>query len=656
MQWASFLRRLLILLILAPVAGFTLGGPTAITHAAGKTFSVNSTMDTPDATPGDGLCETASGNGVCTLRAAIQETNALAGADAIKLQSGATYVLTRAGDDDIALNGDLDITDDVTIEGAGSATTSINGGGLDRVFQIQNSKTVTFNNLTIRGGSATTGGGIYNGGTLTLNDSTVRDNQARTNSSGGGIANFSGALTINSSAIVSNSAPNFGGGLFNTAGGVVTISNSTFSGNSVGADGGAIYSYAMVSLNYVTVANNTAQTAGGIQQGSGGTIKLKNSLVATNHGVATDCGGSLTSQGHNLIGNTDGCTVTGAAGDQIGAGASPIDPHVGPLQDNGGGAFTHALLFDSPAIDAGSLASCASTDQRGITRPQGTGCDIGAYEFDGPVKQNQTITFAALPNRMLGDPPFPLSATASSGLAVTFKASGKCSLSGASVTLSGQAGSCTIVASQAGNAAYNAAPDVSRSFAINSPAKQNQTIIFNPLPNRTVGDAPFPLSAMASSGLAVTFTASGKCAVSGSSVTLSGQLGNCTIVASQAGDASYNAAPNVSRSFTINSPAKQNQAISFAALPNRTLGDPPFSLSAAASSGLLVGFSTSTPAACTVSGTTVALLSTGTCTIIASQDGDGSFNAATDVTQSFLIANNAPPLPNAIVYLPITVR
>src|SRR5262249_36815626 len=300
MRWASFLRQLLILLILAPVAGFTLGGPAAITHAAGKTFSVNSTMDTPDATPGDGICETASGNGVCTLRAAIQETNALAGADTIKLQSGATYMLTRGGDDNTALNGDLDITDDVVIDGASSPSTTIDGGGLDRVFQIQNGKTVTFNNLRIRGGSATTGGGIYNGGTLTLNNSTVRDNQARTNSSGGGIANFSGTLTINSSAIVSNSAPNFGGGLFNTAGGVVTINNSPFSGNWAGAIGGAIYSYATVSLNYVTIANNTAQTAGGIQQGNGGTIKLKNSLMATNHGVATDCGGSLTSQGYNL--------------------------------------------------------------------------------------------------------------------------------------------------------------------------------------------------------------------------------------------------------------------------------------------------------------------------------------------------------------------
>ncbi len=146
--------------------------------------------------------------------------------------------------------------------------------------------------------------------------------------------------------------------------------------------------------------------------------------------------------------------------------------------------------------------------------------------------------------------------------------------------------------------------------------------------------------------------------MNGSTVTLNGQAGNCTIVASQAGNTTYNAAPNVSRSFAINNPAKQNQAISFAALPNKTLGDPPFIISANASSGLPMSFSSSTPAICTVSGTTIALLSAGTCTIVATQDGDAAFNPAADVTRNFLIVSNAPPPPaaNTIIYLALTVR
>jgi len=103
---------------MALVTGLALVGQAAPVHAAGKTFSVNSTVDAPDANPGNGKCETASGNNTCTLRAAIMETNALAGADTIDLQVGATYVLTRAGDDDTALNGDLDInTPDTVIDG-----------------------------------------------------------------------------------------------------------------------------------------------------------------------------------------------------------------------------------------------------------------------------------------------------------------------------------------------------------------------------------------------------------------------------------------------------------------------------------------------------------------------------------------------------------
>jgi hypothetical protein len=268
----------------------------------------------------------------------------------------------------------------------------------------------------------------------------------------------------------------------------------------------------------------------------------------------------------------------------------------------------------------------------------------------------QTITFNPLPNKTIGDAPFTLSAGASSGLPVAFRAKGECSVNGASVTLSGVAGKCTITAQQHGDATYSAAPDVAQSFVISDPVKQNQTITFAPLSDKSTADAPFILSASASSGLAVTFTASGKCTVNGSTVTLSGVAGKCTITAHQVGNATYNAASDVAQSFIINSPAKQNQTITFAALPNRTLGDPPFPLSAVASSGLPVSFSSATPATCTTSGTTVALLAAGTCTIVAAQDGDGSFNAAADATQSFLIANNAPPAPNAIVYLPITLR
>jgi hypothetical protein len=241
------------------------------------------------------------------------------------------------------------------------------------------------------------------------------------------------------------------------------------------------YSAGTAILNNVTIANNSAPDGGGIA--NGGTLKLKNSLIAGNSpGSAPDCSGTLASQGYNLLGNSAGCggLTNGASGDRVGSAAHPLDPKLGPLQDNGGATYTRALLSESPAIDAGSPGACTATDQRGVARPQGMGCDIGAYEFDGPIKQNQTISFAPLPNKTVGDAPFALSATASSGLPVTFTASGKCSVNGNLVTLIG-AGSCAITAHQTGDSQYNAAADVARSFQISGSAQNEGFALYLPL-------------------------------------------------------------------------------------------------------------------------------------------------------------------------------
>src|SRR6185436_6164217 len=122
-------------------------------------------------------------------------------------------------------------------------------------------------------------------------------------------------------------------------------------------------------------------------------------------------------------------------------------------------------------------------------------------------------------------------------------ASGPCTVAGSTVTLTG-AGSCTVTATQGGNANYAAAPPVAQRFAI---ALATQTITFGALADKTVGDPDFPVSATASSGLAVTFSASGPCTVAGTTVHLAGP-GSCTITAQQAGDANYAAAPEVPQS------------------------------------------------------------------------------------------------------------
>jgi hypothetical protein len=244
------------------------------------------------------------------------------------------------------------------------------------------------------------------------------------------------------------------------------------------------------------------------------------------------------------------------------------------------------------------------------------------------AKADQTISFAALPARPFGFPDFPIGATASSGLAVAFAATGDCTLSGSTLHITG-AGSCTVTASQAGNANYNAAPAVAETFAV---AKSEQSITFGVLPSKTWGDPDFTVIANASSGLAVAFAAAGNCTVSGATVHLTG-AGLCTLTASQSGDANYNAAPIRPQPFAI---AKVNQTITFGALANKALGGADFAVSATASSGLKVSFTFT--GSCTLSGVTVHLTAVGSCTLTASQSGDANYNPAADVSRSFTIA------------------
>ena len=230
-------------------------------------------------------------------------------------------------------------------------------------------------------------------------------------------------------------------------------------------------------------------------------------------------------------------------------------------------------------------------------------------------KADQTITFDPLPAKTYGDPDFGISASASSGLAVSFSATGHCTVAGSTFHLTG-AGSCVITASQAGNQDIDAA-SASQTLTI---AKAGQAITFDALAGKTYGDANFTLAANASSGLTVSFAASGNCTLTGLTVHISG-AGTCTITASQAGSENYDAAVDVPQTFTV---AKASQTIMFGPLPAKTYGDPDFEISA--SSGLAVSFSAT--GHCTVAGSTFHLTGAGSCIITASQAGNENYAAA----------------------------
>jgi CSLREA domain-containing protein len=317
--------------------------------AEAATFVVDSTVDAVDATPGDGVCATSGA--VCTLRAAIQESNALAGADTVNLPSG-TYTLTIAGAfEDAAATGDLDITDDIVINGSAVSSTIIDANGIDRGFDILGAS-ATFSNLTIRNGnSAGSGGGIN--------------------------LNFAASVTLSASTLSGNSTAAEGGGI-QTGGGTLVLTNVTVSGNTASRGGGLACS-GPCTLTNVTVTANTASTNGGgvFQRTAAGTVTFLNTIVANNTSSGEeDCNGTpatLISNGNNLS-SDDTCDFS-SPGD-----LENTDPLLGPLQDNGGPTFTHELLAGSPAIDAGTNTGCPAIDQRGFPRPVGVSCDIGAYE------------------------------------------------------------------------------------------------------------------------------------------------------------------------------------------------------------------------------------------------------------------------------------
>ena len=351
---------------------------------------------------------TTADSGAGSLREAI--TNAV---------NGDTIVFSTSGT--ITLTSQLTISQNLTINGTGKSII-IDGNNAYRVFCVTTA-TVNFIALTIQhgqtgetcGGNTNFGGGIYNdsSGTVSITNSTLSANRAT--SFGGAIYNAGGTMNITNSTLSGNSSADSGSGIYNAAGtmnitnstlslnstvyrggaayntGTMNITNSTLSGNSAPDRGGALYNTTgtLKLLNSTLSWNSTTDSGGGIYFRSG-TVEVQNTIIAENTGIGPNLynsGPSFTSLGNNLIGDDDGGNgfTNGVNGDLVGDTISPLDPLLGALSNNGGTTQTRALLAGSPAIDAGDDTACAASpvnavDQRGTARPQGTHCDIGAFE------------------------------------------------------------------------------------------------------------------------------------------------------------------------------------------------------------------------------------------------------------------------------------
>ncbi len=358
--------------------------------------------------------------GDCSLREAIQSANQNLAVDACAVGSGddvitlaaGTYTLSISGADDANASGDLDVItslagERLTIQGAGASSSRIDGNTIDRVFHVAGLLSeLRLVDVTVQNGQVTDvgGGGVLNWGTLELENVVITNNTVNGTTSdaiGGGVCN--GCVTGTGQAtlvntVVQNNAAQRGGGIFSNrpltvtaslmvnnlaisgAGianyGPFTLENSTLTDNTGSNNAGAISQNAgSLTIRNSTISHNTSAIVGGISSG-GGTTALLNTIVANNAG--NNCSGDLTSQGHNLSSDASCAEAFTASGD-----LNSVNPRLGALASNGGPTWTRALLVGSPAINAGTNADCPATDQRGIARPQGGTCDIGAYEREG---------------------------------------------------------------------------------------------------------------------------------------------------------------------------------------------------------------------------------------------------------------------------------
>ena len=528
----------------------------------------------------------------------------------------------------------------------------------------------------IANGSADGGGGINLGeigqngvGSGLIANNLIYNNRATGHGGGGiGMVGMPGPLVIRNNQIYGNQARDGAGMAIEDAQNVIVNSNLIYGNTSSSATAGVyIRGGTSATTSVISLLNNFIYKNDdyGVNAQNTGGFTLTNNTLVNNAGVGISAypavGGQNIRLVNNIVSHHGGCALTngpytltnnlfffnGGSGCTATTGLTSNPLYVSFATDD------FRLSNGSPALDTGTSIGAPSTDYFGSPRPQGSGIDIGAHEFN-VSQQAQTITFNPnpLPDRPATNAPFVVNASASSGLAIAFASSGVCSVAPvnntqATVTLSGIAGSCTITTTQPGNGSYTAATPVARPFQVTLVA---QSISFGPIADKLAGDV-FLITPTASSGLVVNLTSSGACSVTGNQVIVGAVAGTCSLSATQTGNATYSAAGLVTRSFSV----RQTQTISFTPTATMFTTDAPSPLVATASSGLGVTFSSLDTGICTVSGSTLTLTRVaGACRVVAAQAGNGNFVAAPSVTRTLSIVKqsqliNLDPISDKLV-------
>ena len=425
------------------VSAFVAALASVAVPAVGSDLVVDSFLDGIDLDQGDGVCLGLADR--CTLRAAIQEANALPGVQTIVLEAGVYEISIRSLDEeDAGATGDLDVTSELTIEGVGADDTVIDSITRDRIFDVQEGASLTLRDLTVTGGyTPAEGAGLRAGEDSFVFLVRTRFERNFAEGAGGGVA-LVGALSrpatllafgadffLNVAGLLAPD-PGMGGGIYSSFGSVHLLDTVMHANQAVTAD--ALLSAGPVVIERSTIRDHLDANLAVMQILGSGSVRIENSTISGNHSelgiIITESPEPMTIRNSTIVENEADITIINfdfgpvrlgnsvlfnatvqeclevdslghnaiRAGTEVFCGhvASDLavtDPKLGPLAANGGETRNHLPLAGSPLLDAGDDESCLGLDQRGVERPQdgdGDGiarCDIGAVEAPEPGRR-----------------------------------------------------------------------------------------------------------------------------------------------------------------------------------------------------------------------------------------------------------------------------
>jgi hypothetical protein len=528
------------------------------------------------------------------------------------------------------------------------------------------------------------GGGIYCT-TMSLSDYRVSSDDATggtggaggvgggaggVNSAEGGVGGFGGGPGAGGNGSMGGAAPGGVGGHGGDGAPGSKAGNGGLGGEGGNGLGGAIDCTGAVTLNGDTFLADSAAGGNGAASGPGGPGGVGGNGAPEDFNGDTDAAGGNGGRGGNggngllggLGGNADGGAVYGSASITNTTFGSLSQPNAVTAGLGG----TGGTAGSGGTGGVGGLGEAATGSGSGATGMNGANGDPGSsgarglagtasnpdnnYSGVGGGKA-QTITVAATGTTILNySSAYVVHASTNDSdggatlvytIAGTSANTAHCTVSTSGVLTFTSTGQCSVDVNSGATEDFLAAAQVRQVATVRPGGTRAQTIMFNPLSATTLARSPVVVRASASSGLKVAFatttprvcTAGG---TSGSRITLL-RAGTCTVRASQLGNTTFKPAPPVSRSFTVR---KSSQTIVFSSLHNKSLAQSPVLVKATASSGLAVTFTTTTPKVCTPGGThgaSIALVTTGTCTVRASQTGSLIFNPAAPVSRSFTV-------------------